>query len=51
MARPGRSKHSAVEMRRIVTALEKGDAVAARQAAVAHVEAACAAVKVFYRGE
>jgi DNA-binding GntR family transcriptional regulator len=51
MARPGRSKHSAVEMRRIVTALEKGDAAAARQAAVAHVEAACAAVKVFYRGE
>jgi DNA-binding GntR family transcriptional regulator len=51
MARPGRSKHSAVELRRIFNALEKGDAAAARQAAVAHVESACEAVKVFYQSE
>src|SRR5665213_66109 len=51
MARPGRSKHSATEMRRILTAIEKGDFAAARQAAVAHVEAACDAVKVFYQDE
>ena len=51
MARPGRSKHSAIELRRIFTAIEKGDAAAARHAAVEHVKSACDAIKVFYHNE
>lgn len=45
MSRAGRAKQSAAEMRRILAAVERGDAAAARTAAVAHVSAACAAAK------
>ncbi|MDQ7978840.1 FCD domain-containing protein [Paraburkholderia sp. SARCC-3016] len=40
MANPGRSRHSLAEMRRILNAVSKRDAVAARSAAEAHVMAA-----------
>lgn len=45
MSRPGRVKHSVAEMRKILTALEKRDARAARAAAVEHVRLACEAAR------
>ena len=51
MARPGRSKHSAVELKKILSALEDRNAAAARKAAIEHVNAACAAVETFYNGD
>lgn len=45
MSRPGRARHSAAELRRILTAIEKKDPRAAREAAVAHVQSACAAAR------
>jgi DNA-binding GntR family transcriptional regulator len=48
MSRPGRAKYSAAEMRRILKAIEKKDAVGARAAAVEHVRAACAAAEVVF---
>src|SRR5581483_4375772 len=49
MSRPGRTKFSASEMRRILRAVEKKDAAAARTAAVEHVRAACAAAKQVFQ--
>jgi DNA-binding GntR family transcriptional regulator len=43
MSRPGRGQQSAVEMGRMLAAVVQRDSVAARQAAVEHVRAACAA--------
>ena len=48
MSQPGRSKHSAVELKTILDALESGNATAAREAAVEHVKLACAAVRALY---
>jgi DNA-binding GntR family transcriptional regulator len=48
MSQPGRAKYSAVEMRRILKAIEKKDAAAARAAAVEHVRNACAAAKAVF---
>jgi DNA-binding GntR family transcriptional regulator len=45
MSQSGRARHSAAEMRRILVAIERGDARAARAAAVEHVQAACAAAR------
>jgi DNA-binding GntR family transcriptional regulator len=49
MSRPGRAKYSAREMRRILDAIERKDAAAARAAAVDHVRAACAAAQAIFR--
>ncbi|WP_158213343.1 GntR family transcriptional regulator [Pigmentiphaga sp. NML080357] len=49
MASPGRAKHSVRELENIYAALEKGDARAARAAAVAHVKAAEAEAREVYR--
>jgi DNA-binding GntR family transcriptional regulator len=48
MGQPGRSKFSAVELRKILTAIEARNAKAARNAAVEHVLAASAAAQSFY---
>lgn len=48
MAQPGRSKHSAVELKKILDTLASGNAAAAREAAVEHVKSACAAVRTLY---
>ena len=48
MSRPGRAKHSANEMRRILRAIEKKDSAGARGAAVEHVRNACAAAKAVF---
>lgn len=45
MSRPGRARHSVIELRRILSAVEKKDAAAAGAAAVEHVVAACAAAR------
>jgi DNA-binding GntR family transcriptional regulator len=45
MSRPGRARHSVIELRRILAAVEKKDAAAAGAAAVEHVVAACAAAR------
>lgn len=45
MSRPGRSRFSLAEMRRILAAVEKHDAALARKAAVDHVTAACRAAR------
>ncbi len=45
MSRPGRAGHSASELRRILMAIEKKDPSAARDAAVVHVQSACAAAR------
>jgi DNA-binding GntR family transcriptional regulator len=45
MSRPGRSQSSATELRRILRAIEAGDARKARRAAAAHVAAACAVAR------
>lgn len=48
MSYPGRLQQSARELQRILSAIEKGDARAARAAAISHVQAACnIASKVF----
>jgi GntR family transcriptional regulator, trigonelline degradation regulator len=52
MSRPGRSRHSLREMRRMFAAMSRHDAKAARRAAVDHVNAACAAARdVFESGK
>jgi DNA-binding GntR family transcriptional regulator len=48
MSAPGRAKYSAMEMRRMLKAIEKNDAAAARAAAVEHVRKACAAAKTVF---
>lgn len=48
MSRPGRAKHSDREMRRILLAINKRDAVAARRAAEEHVKAACEAARLVF---
>jgi DNA-binding GntR family transcriptional regulator len=48
MSNPGRDKYSATEMRRILRAIEKKDAVGARAAAVEHVRAACTAAEAVF---
>jgi DNA-binding GntR family transcriptional regulator len=48
MSRPGRAKYSAKEMRRILEAIQRKDASAARAAAVDHVRAACAAAALIF---
>lgn len=45
MSRTGRSRFSLVEMRRILSAIQKRDAALARKAAVDHVNAACLAAR------
>lgn len=45
MSTAGRAKHSALEMKKILMAIQAGDTKAARQAAVEHVENACAAAR------
>jgi DNA-binding GntR family transcriptional regulator len=45
MSRPGRAKHSATELRKILLAIEKKDAEGARAAADGHVKSACAAAR------
>jgi DNA-binding GntR family transcriptional regulator len=49
MAIPGRAKHSLHELENIHAAIAKGDARAARAAAVSHVQAAAAAAREVYR--
>lgn len=49
MASPGRAKHSVRELESIFAAMEKGDARAARAAAVAHVKAAQAEARDVYK--
>jgi DNA-binding GntR family transcriptional regulator len=51
MSRPGRSRHSAAELRKILQAIERGDARAARAAAVAHVQLACAAARQAFQAD
>lgn len=51
MAQPGRSKFSAVELRRILEAIEDNNPAAARRAAVEHVKSASAAAQAFYEME
>ncbi len=48
MSKTGRAKHSAREMRKILLAIQAGDAKAARKAAVEHVENACAAARSMF---
>ena len=48
MSRPGRTKYSAIEMQRILKAIERKDATGARAAAVEHVRAACAAAEAVF---
>ncbi len=48
MSRPGRSRFSLAEMRRILAAVEKHDPAPARKAAVDHVHAACRAARVVF---
>ena len=48
MSAPGRAKHSAREMKAILQAIQKGDADAARKAAVEHVEQASLAAQNFF---
>lgn len=48
MSRRGRARYSAMEMRRILKAIEKKDAAGARAAAVDHVHAACAAAAAVF---
>ena len=45
MSLPNRAKQSALEMQRLLDALESRDPEAARSAAIEHVNSACAAVK------
>lgn len=45
MSRPERARYSLTEMRRILSAIQKGDRQAARKAAVEHITAACAAAQ------
>jgi DNA-binding GntR family transcriptional regulator len=45
MSRPDRARYSLAEMRRMLAAINKGDAEAARKAAVDHVNAACLAAQ------
>lgn len=48
MSRAGRARKSAIEMRKMLSAIEDGDVAGARKAATQHVSAACrAARKVF----
>lgn len=51
MAQPGRSKFSAVELRKILQAIEDKNASAAREAAVEHVKSASAAARKYYENE
>jgi DNA-binding GntR family transcriptional regulator len=51
MSRPGRSSVSAAEMRKILKAIESGNARAARVAAVEHVAAAAAAARRHFEQE
>ncbi len=48
MSRPGRSNESAAELRKILKAIESGNARAARVAAVEHVAAAAAAARRYF---
>ena len=48
MSRAGRTRHSISELKRILKAIERSDPVAARAAAVEHVNAACAAAKAVF---
>jgi DNA-binding GntR family transcriptional regulator len=45
MSRPGRARHSAIEMRRMLTAIGRKDPKRARAAAVEHIRAACTAAR------
>jgi DNA-binding GntR family transcriptional regulator len=49
MSQPGRARFSAIEMRAILKAIEKKDPEVARAAAIAHVNAACAAAYAAYQ--
>jgi len=51
MSRPGRSNESATEMRKILKAIESGNARAARTAAVEHVASAAAAARRHFEQE
>jgi DNA-binding GntR family transcriptional regulator len=51
MSRQGRAQQSAVEMGRILAAVVRRDPVAARQAAVEHVRAACAAGRKVFKSQ
>jgi DNA-binding GntR family transcriptional regulator len=51
MSRPGRSRHSLREMRRMFVAMSRHDAKAARRAAVDHVNAACAAAREVFESK
>jgi len=48
MSRPGRTRQSATELRRILKAIEKKDSAGARAAAVDHVHSACAAAEAVF---
>ncbi len=45
MSRTGRARYSLAEMRRILLAIEKRDAAAARKAAVEHINSACSVAR------
>lgn len=51
MSRPGRSRVSAIEMRRMFEAIRAGNARAARAAAIRHVRAAAAAARLVFDGQ
>jgi len=48
MSKPERARYSLAEMRRILSAVQKGDEDAARKAATDHVKSACNAAQSVY---
>ena len=48
MSKPEQARYSLAEMRRILSAIQKGDEAAARRAAVDHVNAACNAAQAAF---
>jgi DNA-binding GntR family transcriptional regulator len=51
MSRPGRSRLSATELRRMLDAVHKRDSKAARKAATEHIVAACSAAREVFENE